>query len=129
MAGEEVKGTIINIGQLVEQLLKFLEYEFGSSPDYIVRENTVSADTPRHYNIASLLRRPGRYGYLISDEGTIKFSMNAGADDERAARNTGATITLYQGERYPFDDKNHEVFSIHIETASLTELAFRLVMS
>jgi len=92
--------------------------EIDSKESYFVDEVTVINTTAQTYNIVSLLRRPGRYGHLISDTGTIQFSMNS-----------GTPITLRIGEQYIFDNKNHKINDLQITTTSAVALAFRLVIS
>ena len=103
---------------VLSDILTVINDEIGSKETYYSDESTVVNTTAKPYAIESLLRRPGRYGHLISDVGTIVFTINA-----------GPPITLRIGEQYLFDNKNHKVISLEISTASVVALAYRLVMS
>ena len=99
-------------------ILKFLVDEFGSRSNAFVQTTSVTAAAPLIWNMITQLGRKGKYGYIVSDTGTILVTINA-----------NAPITLYSGDVHIFDNSNELIETISITTASVAALNFRLVMS
>ena len=99
-------------------IINFLRDEFGSRNNTFIQTTNVSTATPRLWNLVTQLGRKARFGYIVSDTGTILVTINA-----------NAPLTLYSGDVHIFDNSNELVETIQITTTSVTNLNFRLVLS
>jgi len=87
--------------------------------DYITEEGreTVVKDSPVEVKVKEELGRDGQYGYITSDEGTIKVRINA-----------GDPITLEAGQTLLIHELNLLVTVLKIETDSTSALAYRMLV-
>jgi len=87
--------------------------------DYISHPegSTVSKEEPVEVKVRETLARDGEYGFIVSDEGTIKVIVNA-----------GEAITLFKGECIYFHELNLLISKLDIKTDSETPLAYRLLV-
>lgn len=78
---------------------------------------SVSSKTPVDQDISKILGRKARYGYIYSETGTLIIKINSGAQ-----------ITLKAADFFDIHDQHLEVEKLRIETESVVDIIFRLLL-
>lgn len=111
MADDELKQRL----ELIKNATEKTVIQGEPQKTYLAGEETVSASDPFKLNVTKALGREGRWGFIISDTGTIYLQING-----------SAKIPVKVNETY--DLEHHLTELIEITTTSAAALTFRYVV-
>lgn len=85
--------------------------------DQLDNKDVVNAATPVEIEVLELMGRRARYGYVYSETGVLIIKIN-----------DGAPIPLKAADFLNLEDQHLEVEKLRIETESVVDITFRLLL-
>jgi len=121
--------VIIQQNNAVIQLLGYIPEALGvgvpgvslfkdyMTEDLLERKGFISETTPVHIEVLEQMGRGAKYGFIYSETGTINVKIN-----------DGSPIPLKAADFLPLHDQGLEIEKLSIETTSVADISFRLLL-
>jgi len=130
LANLKALNVVIEQNNAIIQLLGYIPQALGlpgvpgvsafrdyMTEDQLERKGLVSETTPVSIEVLETMGRRARYGYIYSETGTINIKIN-----------DGAPIPLKAADFLSLIDQGLEIEKLRIETASVADLSFRMLL-